>query len=202
MDLSRYDWRTVLTIATAAMLIQQAFSYVCQIAMPILADRLAEEFGISRGWLGFYLALQNVIAILAAIGCGGFILRYGPLRVSQAALVMMGGSLVVIASGQLWLFPLGAVLMGAAAVSTPASSHILARVCPPKLAPLVFSVKQTGVPVGALIGGLSDPFPAWARFLQRCLWRHGPPWPLRCRLRDSADCLPGRYLPAAGSHIF
>jgi MFS family permease len=158
VDLSRYDWRTVLTIATAAMLIQQAFSYVCQIAMPILADRLAEEFGISRGWLGFYLALQNVIAILAAIGCGGFILRYGPLRVSQAALVMMGGSLVVIASGQLWLFPLGAVLMGAAAVSTPASSHILARVCPPKLAPLVFSVKQTGVPVGALIGGLLIPF--------------------------------------------
>ena len=149
VDLSRYNWRTVLSIATATMLIQQAFSYVCQITMPILADRLAEEFGISRGWLGFYLALQNVIAILAAIGCGGFILRYGPLRVSQAALIMMGGSLVLVASGQLWLFPLSAVLMGAAAVSTPASSHILARVCPPKLAPLVFSLKQTGVPVGA-----------------------------------------------------
>lgn len=158
VDLSRYNWRTVLSIATATMLIQQAFSYVCQITMPILADRLAEEFGISRGWLGFYLALQNVIAILAAIGCGGFILRYGPLRVSQAALIMMGGSLVLVASGQLWLFPLSAVLMGAAAVSTPASSHILARVCPPKLAPLVFSLKQTGVPVGALIGGLLLPF--------------------------------------------
>lgn len=158
MDLSRYDWRTVMTIATFAMLIQQAFSYVCQIVMPILADRIAEDFGISRGWLGFYLALQNVVAIAAAIGCGGFILRYGPLRVSQVALAMMGASLVVIASGVLWIYPLGAVLMGAAAVSTPASSHILARVCPPKLAPLVFSIKQTGVPVGALIGGLLLPF--------------------------------------------
>lgn len=158
MDLSRYNWRVVMTIATAAMLIQQAFSYVCQIVMPILADRLAEEFGISRGWLGFYLALQNVIAIVAAIGCGGFILRYGPLRVSQVALGLMGCSLIVIASGQLWIYPLGAILMGAAAVSTPASSHILARVCPPHLAPLVFSIKQTGVPVGALIGGLLVPF--------------------------------------------
>ncbi|MDP7393460.1 MAG: MFS transporter, partial [Alphaproteobacteria bacterium] len=45
-----------------------------------------------------------------------------------------------------------------AAVSTPASSHILARVCPPRLAPVVFSVKQTGVPVGSLIGGLLIPF--------------------------------------------
>ncbi len=158
MDLSRYNWRVIMIVATAAMLIQQAFSYVCQIVMPILADRLAEEFGISRAWLGFYLALQNVAAILAAIGCGGFILRFGPVRVSQVSLLLMGSSLVVIASGQLWLYPLGALLMGAASVSTPASSHILARVCPPRLAPLVFSIKQTGVPVGALIGGLLLPF--------------------------------------------
>ena len=82
----------------------------------------------------------------------------GPVRVSQVTLFLMGGSLVIIASGQLWLYPLGAMLMGAASVSTPASSHILARVCPPRLAPLVFSIKQTGVPVGALIGGLLLPF--------------------------------------------
>jgi hypothetical protein len=158
MDLSRLNWRSIMILATGAMMFQQAFSYVCQIVMPILADRLAEEFGISRGWLGFYLSLQNVIAIVAAVGCGGFILRYGPVRISQATLVLMGSSLVIIASGQLWLYPLGAILMGAASVSTPASSHILARVCPPRLAPLVFSIKQTGVPVGALIGGLLLPF--------------------------------------------
>lgn len=158
MDLSRFNWRTIMIIATSAMMIQQAFSYVCQIVMPILADRLAEEFGISRGWLGFYLALQNVMAIIAAVGCGGFILRFGAVRVSQATLVLMGGSLLVIASGHLWLYPLGAILLGAASVSTPASSHILARVCPPRLAPLIFSIKQTGVPVGALIGGLLLPF--------------------------------------------
>ncbi len=158
MNLSRFDWRAIMIIATSAMMIQQAFSYVCQIVMPILADRLAEEFGISRGWLGFYLALQNVMAIIAAVGCGGFILRFGALRVSQVTLILMGGSLLVIASGQLWLYPLGAILLGAASVSTPASSHILARVCPPHLAPLIFSIKQTGVPVGALIGGLLLPF--------------------------------------------
>lgn len=158
MDLSRLDWRWIMTIATGAMLIQQAFSYVCQIAMPILADRIAEEFGISRGWLGFYLALQSVMSIVAAIGCGGFILRFGAVRMSQIALMLMAGSLAVISTGVLWIYPLGAALMGAGSVSTPASSHILARVCPPHLAPLVFSIKQTGVPVGSLIGGLLLPF--------------------------------------------
>jgi MFS family permease len=158
MNLERFDWRVILSIATIAMLLQQAFSYVCQIAMPILADRIAEDFGISRAWLGFYLFLQNIAAIIGAMGCGGFILRYGALRVSQWCLILMGGSLFVISTGVLWIYPLGAILLGMAAVSTPASSHILARVCPPRLAPVVFSVKQTGVPVGSLIGGLLIPF--------------------------------------------
>ncbi len=158
MDLARFSPRTIMAAATVAMLVQQAFSYVCQIALPILADQIAEDFGISRAWLGFYLFLQNVAAIIAAVGCGGFILRYGPLRVSQVALLLMGSSLLVTASAQLWLFPLGALLLGAASVSTPASSHILARVTPLRLAPLIFSIKQTGVPVGALIGGLLVPF--------------------------------------------
>ena len=158
MDLSRFDPRIILAIATISMLVQQAFSYVCQIVMPILAARLAEDFGISPAWLGLYLFMQNVMSIIAALGCGSFILRYGPMRVSQFTLLLMGSSLLVVASGTLWLYPLGAVLLGAAAVSTPASSHILARICPPRLVPLIFSIKQTGVPVGSLIGGLLIPF--------------------------------------------
>lgn len=157
MNLSRLDWRAILAIATVAMLVQQAFSYVCQMTLPILADRIAEDFGISRAWLGLYLFIQNIAAIVAAMSCGGFILRYGALRISQLCLVLMGSSLLVVASGLLWLYPLGAILLGMAAVSTPASSHILARVCPPRLAPVIFSVKQTGVPVGSLIGGLLIP---------------------------------------------
>ena len=158
MDLSLFGPRVILTVATAAMLVQQAFAYVCQIVMPVLADRLADDFDISPAWLGLYLFIQNVMSIITAIGCGSFILRYGPLRISQVALLLMGASLMVVAAGQLWLYPLGAILLGGAAASTPASSHILARVCPPRLAPVIFSVKQTGVPVGALIGGLLIPF--------------------------------------------
>ena len=157
MKLERLDWRVVLTLATVSMLLQQAFSYVCQLAMPFLADRLAEEFEISRAWLGVYLSLQNIAAICAALGCGALIVKVGALRISQWCLLCMGASLFVTATGSLWLYPLGAILLGAASVSTPASSHILARFCPPRLAPLVFSIKQTGVPVGSLISGVLFP---------------------------------------------
>jgi MFS family permease len=158
MNIALRDWRAVLTVATFAMLLQQSFSYVCHVVMPILADSIAEEFDISPAWLGLFLFIQNSMAIVAAIGCGSFILRLGPLRVSQLVLVIMVVSLMVIASGQLWLYPLAAVLLGVSSASTPASSHILAAVCPPRLAPLIFSIKQTGVPVGSLIGGLMIPF--------------------------------------------
>ena len=63
MSLAKLDWRAVLTIATVAMLLQQAFSYVCQIALPILADRIAEDFGISRAWLGLYLFNTSLIVL-------------------------------------------------------------------------------------------------------------------------------------------
>ena len=39
-------------------------------------------------------------------------------------------------------------------VATPASSQILAEYAPRKWAPLVFSIKQTGVPAGVVISGL------------------------------------------------
>jgi hypothetical protein len=158
VQISTFGWRWILAIATFAMLFQTAFSYVCQMVMPILADRIAEDFGISRGWLGLYLFLQNAVSILAAVGCGGFIMRFGPLRVSQISLALMCGSLLIVSTGILWLYPFAALLLGTSGASTPASSHILARVCPPHIAPVVFSVKQTGVPVGSLIGGLLLPF--------------------------------------------
>ena len=158
MKLDQFNSKTVLSIAVIAMLIQQAFSYVCQIVMPILADRIAGDFNISRAWLGLFLLLQHGAAIISAMGCGGFILRYGPVRVSQICLILMGAGLFLISTGVLWLYPICAILLGVSAVSTPASSHILAKVCPPRLAPIIFSIKQTGVPVGSLIGGLLIPF--------------------------------------------
>ena len=63
----------------------------------------------------------------------------------------------------------GAVLLGAGyGPITPASSEILARTTPPERYAMVFSIKQTGVPVGGVVAGLAVPSlltaagPAWA----------------------------------------
>jgi len=81
---------------------------------------------------------------------------------SQVALFSLGAGLLVASLGILWLMPLGAMLIGfGAAISTPCSTDILARLSPPKSAPLIFSLKQSGVPVGGMMVGLLVPFLAF-----------------------------------------
>jgi len=68
---------------------------------------------------------------------------------SQVTLVLLGGGMAVAAEGSLPGFAVSAIIGGGgAAVSTPTSSQLLGRVSPPRLAPLVFSIKQTAVPAG------------------------------------------------------
>jgi MFS family permease len=92
------------------------------------------------------------------MGCGSYIIRYGALRMSQVALVLLGGGMAAAAEGGLLGFGASAIIGGGgAAVSTPTSSQLLGRVSPPRLAPLVFSIKQTAVPAGVLICGFLGP---------------------------------------------
>jgi len=92
------------------------------------------------------------------MSCGSFIVRYGALRMSQVALVLLGGGMAAAAEGSLPGFGASAIIGGGgAAVSTPTSSQLLYRVSPPHLAPLIFSIKQTAVPAGLLICGFSAP---------------------------------------------
>ena len=59
-----------------------------------------------------------------------------------------------MATGAPALFVVGAILLGAGyGPVTPASSHILARSTPPQRLSLVFSLKQTGVPLGGALAG-------------------------------------------------
>jgi MFS family permease len=60
--------------------------------------------------------------------------------------------------GDPWLFLLGALLIGFGyGPITPASSHMLALSTPAKNLSLVFSIKQTGVPLGGVLAGLLAP---------------------------------------------
>ena len=78
--------------------------------------------------VGVYLAIQAVAGFLTTMACGGFIVRYGALRMTQVGMTALALGLGAVATGWLPLLALGAFVGGLGqAISTPASSHLLGR---------------------------------------------------------------------------
>ena len=149
----------LLALALGAMFVQQTFAAIGRSLPSVIAPAIMDDLAIDHAWLGVYVGISAAASLGFQLGCGSFILRYGALRMSQAALVMLAIGLGFGAlSGPIWFFAIAAIIGGGgAAVSTPASSHLLGRYSPPRYAPLVFSLKQTAVPAGLLFSGILGP---------------------------------------------
>ena len=149
---------SLLLIGLIAMLVQQAFATVAKMTLPVLGPLVAADLKLDPAYIGVFVSLTAAFGLFATLSCGNFIRRYGALRMSQLTLGVVGLGLVAMSVGNLPLMVLAAALLGmGATVATPASSHILAKHSPAKIAPVVFSIKQTGVPVGVMLTGLTLP---------------------------------------------
>ena len=152
-----------MLIALAAMFLQQTFASVGKVLPAVLAPLVIAELHADPAWVGVYYGVSAAASLVVQMSCGSFIVRYGALRMSQVALVLLGGGMAAAAEGSLPGFGASAIIGGGgAAVSTPTSSQLLYRVSPPHLAPLIFSIKQTAVPAGLLICGFLAPAVAGA----------------------------------------
>ena len=146
-------WRVLgVTLAIQAMV------SMAVLTIPAIAPAFAERLGVPVSLLGVYVALVYVGAILASLMSGQMVRRYGAIRLSQAGLVMCAVGLVLTMAPSAGAVAAGAVLIGLGyGPITPASSHLLAVSTPAHRAGLVFSIKQTGVPVGGMLAGAVAP---------------------------------------------
>ena len=196
----------IIVISVIAMLLQQALATMAPLTMAVIGPVVVDFLDLNPGYIGAFVAMTYGTSMVSSLMAGGAIARYGAVRVSQCALLFCGLGLAVAALGSLPLFILAAVLLGlGGGPSTPASSHILARFSPPHILPLVFSIKQTGVPVGGILAGALIPFwlglVGWQGALllaTALLWVSVLMLqPLRGMLDDDRD--PGRALSLRGS---
>src|ERR1700752_3968810 len=126
-----------MLVALVAMFVQQTFASVGKVLPAIIAPLVVAELHADPAWVGVYYGVSAAASLFAQMGCGSFILRYGALRMSQVALVLLGGGMAAAAEGGLPGFATSAIIGGSgAAVSTPTSSQLLGRVSPPRVAPL------------------------------------------------------------------
>ncbi len=136
----------------------QAAGAMAVMAVPVMAPVVAGAASISAAYVGLYIAIAYSGALAASLFSGAAVRRHGGIRVGQACGVICAGGLAVCTIPAWPAIAAGAWLVGFGyGPITAASSHLLARSTPAHRMSLVFSVKQTGVPLGGALAGALVP---------------------------------------------
>lgn len=139
------------------MFLQQTFVALGRSLPAVIAPAIILDLRLAPAWIGVYFALTALASLVVQLGCGSFIVRYGAMRLSQISLVMVAVGTALTTLGTPLMLVLSAIIAGGGSMSTPASSHLLARCASRQYLPLVFSIKQTAVPAGLLLAGMLAP---------------------------------------------
>lgn len=145
-------WPLIVTMAIQALVSLVVYT------PPVLAPVAQTEIGAPASAVGIVTALIYLAATFTAFSAGNIINRFGAMRASQLSLVFCTVGIALMASANPWLVALAALVIGTGyGVVTPSSSAILAERTPAGMRAFIFSVKQTGVPIGGALAGILIP---------------------------------------------
>ncbi len=147
-----------VVLPLAITLAVQAITSMAMIAPSVMAPVAALELGVSPQGIGWFVALEYLFAMLSGLACGALIGRFGPVRVCQISVCLAAAGLAAGTGAMLPAVFAAAGLIGSGyGLVNPVSSHILASAAPPRMMSLIFSIKQTGVPLGGALAGVLVP---------------------------------------------
>lgn len=136
----------VVVLVTMAAQIASAMGIAI---FPVIAPQLAQMLGVDASWVGYQISILFGAAMLMSGLVGTVVLRWGACRAMQHSLWLCAAGMLAGLTGHLLLMPLAAAFVGAStALAAAGASHLLFRFGPPKHRNLIFSIKQTGVPLG------------------------------------------------------
>jgi len=142
----------------AATLLAQILASWANLTVPVFAVRFAADVGVPAAWIGLYVSVTYLAGMTSGVMGSPFIIRFGAIRALQVCLVLCAVSLMLLTTASLTVTIVCAIILGLGyGPTTPASSHILSAQTPAKFMPLVFSIKQTGVPMGGVLAGVLVP---------------------------------------------
>lgn len=126
--------------------------------IPAVAPKVAETYGISSALVGYQISLLACAMIVALAFGSKFNLRWGSTRMQQIGLGLVAtGGLIAILPHVAFFF-LASIALGLGyGMLTPSASNLLIRFTPVARRNLIFSLKQTGVPLGGIGAALITP---------------------------------------------
>ena len=150
-------YSTVIAVI-AATTVAQVASAMGSAVFPVIAPKLAPALGVPPSFVGYQTSLIYGTAMIGTCFLGGVIARHGACRTMQASLVLCVIAMVLTAMASFAALVIASILLGIGmSMMNPATAHLLYRFSPPGNRNLIFSVKQTGVPLAWLLLALIAP---------------------------------------------
>ncbi|HXF67172.1 MAG TPA: MFS transporter [Burkholderiales bacterium] len=148
MSGARANAVAVIALSTAA----QVASVTASSVFPVIAPELASHLGVEPSFVGYQVSLIYGTAMLASPFMGALVPRVGAARATQIGLAAGMAAMLLAMSSGLFAFAAASVLVGLGlSVMPAASSHLLFRFTAPESRNLIFSLKQTGIPLGWML---------------------------------------------------
>lgn len=148
--------RTLGTVGVTVAI--QAIHSLAVLAIPVMLPEAAAAIGVESRFAGLFTAIVYGTSMVAMLFLANSINRIGPMTLCVFATVSAACGLALFAGGSLPFLLAAAVLLGLAyGPITPTTAGILAGRVPARWFGLVFSLKQTGVPIGFAATGVLVP---------------------------------------------
>ena len=142
----------------ALTLLVQVLSSLVALSVPVLAPSIAAARSWDAGLIGYYPGLMYLAALGICVFGLPILNRIGPMMLSLASVVVSAAGLTLLLAPAPAVLAAGALVIGLGyGPVVPATSQVLGAATPPRYANLIFSLKQTGAPLGGLLAGLSVP---------------------------------------------
>ena len=192
MTRSPPNWIVVIGV----ILVLQTVSATLGRLVPVAGPAFTAEFGWDQAWVGYLTAASIVGALFVLTSGMGLMHRLGGVRALQLSLLIGAVSLLLYLVPSIALALIASACVGlSSGTANPAGSEVLTRLTPKEHRNIVFSVKQAGVPLGGIIGGLAIPplFDAlgWryaaAVVAAVCVAAIALTWPFQSRIAPAPD---------------
>lgn len=147
-----------LPFLVGALLMGHIMASMALLVLPAVAPEVAREYVIDASLIGYYISLVCAGQLVTLTWLGNITRRYGGCRINQTGhtCVALGMALTMVPA-PLFL-GVGAVVVGLGyGLIGPSFSHLLMRFSPPQRRNFIFSLQQTGVPVGGIAAALLCP---------------------------------------------
>lgn len=147
-----------LAFLVSMLLAAQTLGTMATTMLPAVVPKVAETYGVNSSLIGYQISLLAAAMLVSLMFGGNLSVRWGACRVTQVGLSLTAAGCVIAILPHVACVFLSAIGLGLGyGLLSPPGSHLLWRFTSAKNRNLIFSFKQSGVPLGGVGAAVITP---------------------------------------------